>query len=72
VVGPDNRFLPPGQLRTLLADPLGQPRVTAYCGGGIAASSITMLLMPFGHRDVRLYDASLSEWAPDPTLLMIA
>jgi thiosulfate/3-mercaptopyruvate sulfurtransferase len=72
VVGPDNRFLPPDQLRTLLAEPLGQPRVITYCGGGIAASSITMLLMQFRHRDVRLYDASLPEWAPDPTLPMTA
>jgi thiosulfate/3-mercaptopyruvate sulfurtransferase len=44
--------------------------VLTYCGGGIAASSVTMLLMMLGHQDVRLYDASLSEWAPDTTLPM--
>jgi thiosulfate/3-mercaptopyruvate sulfurtransferase len=29
-----------------------------------------MLLMMFGHPDVKLYDASLSEWAPDASLPM--
>ena len=70
VVGPDNTFLPPEQLRRMLAGPLAQPRVITYCGGGIAASSITLLLTALGHPDVRLYDASLSEWAPDPALPM--
>ena len=70
VVGPDNRFLPLDDLRAMLAGPLAKPRVVTYCGGGIAASSITMLLTEFGHRDVRLYDASLSEWAPDDSLPM--
>jgi thiosulfate/3-mercaptopyruvate sulfurtransferase len=70
VVGADNRFLPIEQIRGLLAEPLTKPRVITYCGGGIAASSITMLLTMLGHPDVRLYDASLSEWAPDPSLPM--
>lgn len=70
VVGPDNRFLPDEQLRAMLAGPMASPRVITYCGGGIAASSITMLLMQYGHPDVRLYDASLSEWAPDAALPM--
>jgi len=70
VVGPDNTFRPREELRALLADTLARPKVITYCGGGIAASSITMLLMMFGHSDVRLYDASLSEWAPDASLPM--
>lgn len=70
VVGADHRFLPDADLRALLADTLARPKVIAYCGGGIAASSIAMLLMKFGHSDVRLYDASMSEWAADPTLPM--
>jgi thiosulfate/3-mercaptopyruvate sulfurtransferase len=70
VVGSDHRFLPADELRRVLAPALATPRVITYCGGGIAASSVTMLLMMLGHPDVRLYDASLSEWAPDPALPM--
>lgn len=70
VVGPDHRFLPLDVLRERLAPALAAPRVITYCGGGIAASSVTLLLTLLGHPDVRLYDASLSEWAPDPTLPM--
>lgn len=70
VVGPDNTFRPLPELLAMLAEPLSKPHVITYCGGGIAASSITMLLTLFGHPDVRLYDASLSEWARDPSLPM--
>ncbi len=70
MVGADNRFRPIEEIRSLLAEPLAKPRVITYCGGGIAASSVTMLLTMLGHRDVRLYDASLSEWAPDAALPM--
>ena len=45
-------------------------RVIAYCGGGIAASADALALTMLGHRDVRIYDASLSEWAIDPALPM--
>ncbi len=44
--------------------------VIAYCGGGIAASGDALVLTMLGHREVRVYDASLSEWAPDPALPM--
>jgi thiosulfate/3-mercaptopyruvate sulfurtransferase len=45
-------------------------RVIAYCGGGIAATADAMILTMLGHQDVRIYDASLSEWAKDPELPM--
>src|SRR5690349_22488226 len=45
-------------------------RVITYCGGGIAASADALALVMLGHPDVRLYDASLSEWATDPSLPM--
>jgi thiosulfate/3-mercaptopyruvate sulfurtransferase len=70
VVDEDNRFKPAAELRRMLAEPLAKPEVITYCGGGIAASSITMLLAMLGHENVKLYDASLSEWAPDPALPM--
>lgn len=45
-------------------------KVITYCGGGIAASSTAFLLRLLGHRDVALYDNSLSEWVRDPALPM--
>ena len=38
--------------------------------GGIAASADALALVMLGHEDVKLYDASLSEWAIDPSLPM--
>ena len=45
-------------------------QVITYCGGGIAASADALALIMLGHKDVKLYDASLSEWAKDPSLPM--
>ncbi len=70
VVDANNEFKTVDELRAQFAEALAMPRVITYCGGGIAASSATMLLTMLGHKNVQLYDASLSEWAPDPTLPM--
>ena len=70
VVDANNEFKSADVLREQFADVLAKPRVITYCGGGIAASSATMLLTMLGHKNVQLYDASLSEWAPDPSLPM--
>ena len=66
-----NEFLPAGELRERFAA-IGafDKNVITYCGGGIAASADALALVLLGHPDVRLYDASLSEWATDPTLPM--
>ncbi len=66
-----NTFLPPDELRARLGavGALDRP-VIAYCGGGIAASADALILTMLGHTDVRIYDASLSEWAKDATLPM--
>jgi len=66
-----NTFLPPDRLRAKF-DAVGafDKRVITYCGGGIAASATAHALVMLGHPDVRLYDASMSEWAKDPTLPM--
>ena len=45
-------------------------RIVTYCGGGIAASATAMVLVMLGFDNVSLYDASLSEWAPDQNLPM--
>lgn len=49
---------------------LDADRVITYCGGGIAASSVALVLASLGHERVAIYDGSLSEWAADPTLPM--
>jgi thiosulfate/3-mercaptopyruvate sulfurtransferase len=66
-----NTFLPAAELRRRLGavGALDRP-VIAYCGGGIAASADAFVLTMLGHTDVRIYDASLSEWAKDVTLPM--
>jgi thiosulfate/3-mercaptopyruvate sulfurtransferase len=66
-----NAFLNPDELRTRLGavGALDRP-VIAYCGGGIAASADAMILTMLGHHNVRVYDASLSEWAKDESLPM--
>ena len=38
--------------------------------GGFATSGDSLVLVMLGHKDVKLYDASLNEWAADPTLPM--
>ena len=66
-----NCFLPPDQLRAKLAAVGAMDRpVIAYCGGGIAASADALALIMLGHENVKIYDASLSEWAKDESLPM--
>jgi thiosulfate/3-mercaptopyruvate sulfurtransferase len=65
-------YLPADVLRARLAavGATEAGRVITYCGGGIAASSDAFVLTLLGHRQVAVYDASLSEWATDPALPM--
>ena len=65
-------FLPAPQLRAKFAavGAFDKPRVITYCGGGIAASADALALVMLGHPDVRLYDASMSEWSNDDSLPM--
>ena len=65
------RLRPAEELRAKFAaaGALDRP-VIAYCGGGIAASGDALVLTMLGQPEVRVYDASLSEWAPDPALPM--
>lgn len=65
-------YLPADVLRARFAaaGALAAARVIAYCGGGIAASSDAFVLTLLGHERVAVYDASLSEWAADPSLPM--
>jgi thiosulfate/3-mercaptopyruvate sulfurtransferase len=73
LVDPDTHaYLPLDVLRAKFAatGALDAKRVVTYCGGGIAASSDAFVLTLLGRPDVAVYDASLSEWAADPSLPM--
>ena len=65
-------FLPAAALRAKFAavGAFDRKQAITYCGGGIAASADALALVMLGHPDVRLYDASMSEWANDPSLPM--
>jgi len=65
-------YLPDDVLRAKFAEAgaLDARRIVTYCGGGIAASSDAFALALLGRDDVAVYDASLSEWAADPSLPM--
>ena len=47
-------------------------RVITYCGGGIAASNDAFVLAMLGYENVAVYDASMSEYATDPSLPLVA
>ncbi len=66
-----NCFLPADILRQKLGAVGAMDRpVIAYCGGGIAASADALALIMLGHENVKIYDASLSEWSKDSALPM--
>jgi len=52
------------------AGALDAKKVVIYCGGGIAATSDAFTLTRLGQDAVTIYDASMSEWARDPSLPM--
>lgn len=43
-------------------------RVVVYCGGGISATVDALALYLSGHRNVAVYDGSMSEWVRDENL----
>ena len=59
------RFLPAEEMRALLdgAGVTEGARVITYCQGGIRAAHTAFALALLGHRDVRVYDGSMYEWA---------
>ena len=66
----NNAYKSAEDLRRLFAEPLSKSAVITDYGGGIAATADTLVLPMLGHNNVRLYDASLSEWARDSALPM--
>ncbi len=69
-VNADNTFKSLDELKKIFSDVLVQNEIIAYCGGGIAATSVALALDMLGHKNVKVYDASLTEWAADHTLPM--
>jgi thiosulfate/3-mercaptopyruvate sulfurtransferase len=65
-------FLPAAELRKKFAPvkAMKAKRVITYCGGGISATTDSFALMLLGHKNVALYDGSMTEWAADSTLPM--
>lgn len=63
-------FLPAVALRKIFSEAgLSVLRPTiSYCGGGLAACSVAFALHLLGADNITVYDASLFEWAADPTL----
>ena len=66
----DNTFKSIDELRAMFTQAMKTPQVITYCGGGIAATSVALALEILGHKDVKVYDASLTEWAADAKLPM--
>lgn len=70
--GEDRLFADDATLRTRLATAgalAARPTIT-YCGGGISATTNAFALLLLGRDDVQIYDASMTEWGPDPSLPM--
>lgn len=65
----DGRFRPLAEIRSDLADLLADPApIWLYCGGGISAATLGLVLTALGRADVALYDGSLEEWSADDDL----
>ena len=63
-------FLPPDEVAAKFAAQgiTRDKRVVAYCGGGISATIDLFMLHQLGYENLTLYDASMGEWARDPSL----
>jgi thiosulfate/3-mercaptopyruvate sulfurtransferase len=73
IVSPDTYCYIDLETVRLMAKDLGVfevNKIITYCGGGIAASSVALVLTLLGLDNVTLYDGSLSEWTKDETLPM--
>ena len=68
---PETGLFRPAEELTSLFEQAGADRtqrVVTYCGGGIAASNDALALSLLGYDNVAVYDASMSEYAADPSL----
>ncbi|WP_250446788.1 sulfurtransferase, partial [Actinotalea sp. C106] len=65
VQGADGRYLPPDQLRAVLAPLVGDGPGAAYCGSGVTASQLVLAAHEVGI-ELALYPGSWSHWIRDP------
>ena len=73
LIDPDTKaYLPLEKLKEIFSKvgAIDAEKVVIYCGGGIAATSDAFTLLRLGQDNVTVYDASMSEWANDPSLPM--
>lgn len=71
LIDPDaGTFLPIEALREQFRDSgaLEAERAIVYCGGGISATVDALALHLAGHRNIAIYDGSMSEWVKDESL----
>jgi thiosulfate/3-mercaptopyruvate sulfurtransferase len=63
-------FLPPPELKRkfVASGALNKGKVITYCGGGISATTDSFALLLLGHKNVALYDGSMTDWGPDLSL----
>lgn len=63
-------FLPPDRIEAAFASANAKEaeRHITYCGGGIFATVVAFWLHQLGHDNIAVYDNSMSEWGPDPSL----
>ncbi len=68
----DGTYRRPETLRAAFAavGAMDRSRVICYCGGGISATMDALALVIAGHRNVAIYDGSMSEWVRDASLPM--
>lgn len=72
LIDADNRFKPVAQIQAIFQDAgvaRGESLIT-YCGAGIAGSIDAFAALQAGWDEVRVYEASLVEWATNPDLPM--
>jgi thiosulfate/3-mercaptopyruvate sulfurtransferase len=69
----DGCFRSADELKTLFTEKnvLDNPRIIAYCGGGISATIDALALTLIGHDNVAVYDGSMSEWVKDESLPLV-
>jgi len=64
------KFKSPTEIRNILRARgiLESPRIIAYCGSGISATVDAFACLLVGHRDVAVYDGSMTEWVRNEAL----
>ena len=60
-----NAIISEDALREAFGPSLDEERIVTYCAAGIAAAADALALTLLGHRNVAIYDGSLSEWTAD-------